>query len=136
MSQPAGPLPPPGGLAAAVTADDVRQHLLGRSPQLLEDPAQAGLLEAVVRGIAAEVEAITGPDPVDPQVRALAPWCISLGAAARIETSLFPEQQYGEQGRAQLLTASYLGVRAQLSALVGVSASAPLSRFPPPAVWP
>ena len=132
-SQPAEqPAPPLGGLAALVTVEDVRQHLLGRSPQLLDDPTQAGVLNSVLRGIAAEVQAITGPDPADPDVRALALWCISLGAAARIETSLFPEQQYGDQGRAQLLTASYLGVRAQLSAKVGVSATAPLSHFDPP----
>lgn len=131
-SQPTGQPVPPGGLAALVTADDVAQHLLGRSPQLLTDPAQAGLLAAVVKGIAAEVQAITGPDPADPGVRDLAVWCISLGAAARIETSLFPEQQYGDQGRAQLLTASYLGVRAQLSATAGTSATAPLSHFDRP----
>lgn len=136
MTQPVEQPPPPDGLAALVSDDDVRQHLLGRTPHLLSDPAKQVMLKSILRGVGAEVAIITGPDPQDPQVRELALWAIGLGAAARIESSLFPEQQFGEQSRAQQLTGAFLGICASLTRMVGASANAPRFSFPPPPEWP
>lgn len=132
------------GLAALLDEQDVRSLLLERSPQLFADPKRAVLLRNIARGVGAEVEQITNGVPDNPAVLRLAVWAVALGVASNVETALHPEQQLGDQARAQLLQARYLGVRAQLAQAAGTGtggAGGPVAApraagFPPAQGWP
>jgi hypothetical protein len=126
------------GIAASVDRQRVLAQLLNRAPELLEDdPPNHALFIENVRGVASEVIPVIGTDdpPAGP-VRDMAVWCITLGVAAHLEAALFPEQQLGEDGRAEYLRRRYLGVLADLRRQTG--RIAPMGAFPPapPEWWP
>lgn len=107
------PQVPSTPLAEEITPERVQALLIGRTPGMLEDPEHYGLFTEIVAGITTEVSNIVGPSPAG-WVRDSALWAITLGAAALIEESLFPEQQLGDATRAQQLQVRYLGVLADL----------------------
>lgn len=137
------------GLASQVRDSQIKSLLTGRPPDLLERPQYADLLKDIKRGVAAEIAQlikIAVDKPIDAGItRDLATWAVALGVAANIESSLFPEQQLGDDSRSQQLQARYLGVRAQLVALAdegadGIGAGAAnapqAGGFTPPQPWP
>lgn len=122
-------------LAAEVTPQKVNALLLNRTPTILHpEDADHALFQEIVAGVTSEVIPVTGEDPAEP-IRSLAVWCISLGTASNLEAALFPEQQLGEDARAQQLLNRYLGVLADLRRRMGAG-SAPRGKFPPAQAWP
>lgn len=112
-------------LATEVSDQQVMALMIGRSPQILtSDLQRQQFYEELLRGIAAEVGAITGDPPPD-AVHDLAVWAVALGAAAQLDTSLYPDQIQSPEdgGRASVLQARYAAVLAQLRGLVGESAA-------------
>lgn len=131
-------------LVDEVDLTQVSALLLARAPQVLDpDSADHGLYLALVAGIAAEVVAITGPEPTDAEYRALAVQTIAVGAAAQLEFALFPEQQLGDGARGQQLQARYEALLARLGAsphaagdTPGTAVPAPQGSFPDPLPYP
>lgn len=102
------------GLAAEVRIERMQALLIGRPPDCLTNVDTRPLVDETVRGVASEVAAITGREPVG-EVRDLAVWAIVLGSAASLEAALFPEGVgLGDTGRAEVLQRRYLGVLADL----------------------
>ena len=104
------------GLAAAVDLRQVNALLLARATQIL-DPAHEDhdLALETIRGVATEVAPIVGQNPSPGPRRDLAVWAITVGSAAQLEASLFPEQQGpGDLGRAAFLGQRYRDLLAQL----------------------
>lgn len=122
------------GLAGEVKLGAVKALLLARDPYLLdpENPEKFVEFFELLNGIGIEVEAIVGTDPTG-IVRRLALWAITVGVAAAIDGSLYPEQ--GGNDSASALQVRYL---AALKALRGsggegsVSFGGPLGSFPAP----
>lgn len=143
-------------LGSAVTREMVRSLMTARSPELLDpsgesdDPDGTDLFETSVRGIATEVQPYVGSaKPNDEATSArwdLAVWAVTLGVAAQLEASLFPEQQgYGDAARAEVLERRYRAALAQLAGrLPGDSVAdgsvtgpaSPSGSFPPPRRYP
>lgn len=131
-------------LALEVRLASIGALLLGRAPDVL-DPANgdrfALLLESIA-GVTAEVEAVTGPDPAPAARRALARRAIALGTAAELEAALFPEQQLGQDARAEILRSQYERVLGVLqgqdlaTGVVSVGPAAPRGSFPSARPYP
>lgn len=129
-------------LASEVTVESVEAHLIGRPAGLLSNGNSdtAALFEALVRGVTAEVAPLVGTDPPPGTRRELAVWAISIGVAAHLEASLWPEQQGpGDLGRANVLTDKFERMLMRLESLptdtgeTGQAAAArPRGSFPPP----
>ncbi|NHA02032.1 hypothetical protein G5V59_26955 [Nocardioides sp. W3-2-3] len=87
-----------------------------------EDPMvfeETDVFEARVRGAAVEVVLLTGDDPDDLAIRALAVEAIAVQTASAIEYAEFPEQQaQGDTGRGYHLHQRYLGLLQRLQSLV------------------
>lgn len=130
------------GLAALVTPNMVRAHLVGRDVRILRtiDQSHEQFLD-FVRGVSLEVEAVVGRDLDDGEKRRMAVWAITFGVAAHLESALFPEQQLGDDGRADWLMQRYLGL---LSALRNLSDTgtdtggvpSPTGYYPPAEAYP
>ncbi|RYZ31624.1 MAG: hypothetical protein EOP01_02985 [Propionibacteriaceae bacterium] len=101
-------------LAAALKRDAVLAHLLARTPELLQREDFEAVYAAEVEGIAAEVIDIAGDPELADAASPLRLRALSLGVASSIESSLFPEQQLGDSGRADQLRARFVAVLAQL----------------------
>lgn len=147
-------------LGSAVTREMVLSLMTARSPELLDPIGESGpddgsaenadLFGASVRGVCTEVQPYVGsakPDDVATAARwDLAVWAVTLGVAAQLEASLFPEQQgYGDAARAEVLERRYRAALAQLAGrLPGDSVTdgtvtgpaSPSGSFPPPRRYP
>lgn len=120
-------------LGEAVTVEKVSSLMTARSPELLAPNGDSGatspLFVESVWGVCAEVQPYVGSaKPNDAATSArwdLAVWAVTLGVAAQLEASLFPEQQgLGDQGRAAILERRYRSALEQLGArLPGDAAS-------------
>ncbi len=111
-----------------------------------EDPMvfeETDVFEARVRGAAVEVVLLTGDDPDDLAIRALAVEAIAVQTASAIEYAEFPEQQaQGDTGRGYHLHQRYLELLQRLQSLVDAghgpddgealpTTPAPVGSFPP-----
>jgi len=103
----------PQSLAQQIDIDGVRALLVGRPSDVLTAPDRQELYYRTVTGVASEVVAVVGLVPPE-QVREMAVWCVCLGVAASLESSLYPEQQLGDESRARELRTRFLGVLASL----------------------
>lgn len=119
------------GIAADVEPERVHALLLNRTPRILDpnDPDHA-LFTETVRGVVAEVAPLVGQDPPPGPTRDLAVWATVLGVAHHLEAALFPEQQLGEDSRAETLLRRYLGVLADLRSRGNGGGQSPIGRFP------
>lgn len=121
-----GPLP-----VWAPTLDHVR----ARSPRRLElhdDTAVTQLVGAVLVDIVADIGAnVDGDVPV--QWQAYARGTAAVGAAARLERALFPEQD--DDGLAARLEAEYTARLVRLRRLTSTN-TGPVFSFPEPQAWP
>lgn len=131
------------GFAADVEVEQVRALLLNRRPDLLDEDADTrghDLFVSAVRGTASEVAAVVGANPADGPRRDAAIWCTTLGVASLIESSLFPEQQGGDGGRADDLRRRFEAALKKLGTLdddTGIAAPAgPQGTFPDPTPYP
>ena len=125
-------------LAADVTPAAIAALLVGRAPDLLNDPDTKDAVQHLITGITVEVTRIVGDPPPD-ALRPLAAWAITLGVAASLESSLHPEQQLGDEGRSADLRVKYLAVLADLRGGPTPVAqhNRPVGYFPPPpGCWP
>ncbi|MSZ75520.1 MAG: hypothetical protein F2667_00265 [Actinobacteria bacterium] len=132
------------GLATKVEVEQVLALLSARSPKLLDSEGSTfAMYEQLLAGVAAEVTAVVGTEP-GTEVAQLATWCITLGVAATVEASLFPEQQVGDMGRANILQRRFEAVMKQLQA-AGASGpkpegslgtGGPIGTFPPALPYP
>lgn len=125
-----------GDLARELGWNTVNAHMLGRAPDVLdpEQPERFVLFLTALDGVAAEVTAIAGPTPTG-TARSLALRAMGLGVARDLEESLFPEQQLGDDSRAEYLRRRYEEVLGMLRALnpgTGLSTSplGPVGTFP------
>jgi hypothetical protein len=142
-------------LGSAVELEMIGSLMTARPPELTEpgpdgDTDLSPLLEASVRGICTEVQPYVGsakPDDVATAARwDLAVWAVTLGVAAQLEASLFPEQQgLGDAGRAAILGARYREAVARLAGRLPGDAvtdgesdrpSPPRGNFPRPLGYP
>lgn len=125
------------GFAAEVKPRSVRALLGNRDPAILKtDDPNHDLFTETVAGVATEIVPLVGVDPPAGPVRDLAIWCLTLGVAASIETSLYPEQQLGEDARASELRIRYLATLAELRERGAVAGSGPSGSFPPALPYP
>jgi hypothetical protein len=108
------------GIAADIRLERLQALMINRPPDCLTDETAGPLVAETLRGIAAEVTAVTGPTPTG-DVRELAVWAVVLGAAASLEAALFPEQLLGDGARAEVLQRRYLGVLADLRRVVATT---------------
>lgn len=130
-------------LSEDVTPTGVEAHLVGRPVGILIDsPENLALFESLVGGITTEVVPLVGEDPDPGPKRSMAVWAITIGTAAMIESSLWPEQQGpGDLGRANVLTAKYEALLAQLRSSFAPTegaalANGPRGTFPDPCDYP
>lgn len=127
------------GLAAEISARMLQGHLVNRAPEVVDPGSEYfPLLVDHLKGIAAEVTAIVGTAPTG-QRRDLALSAIGIGVARNLEEAVFPEQQLGDNTRAEQLERRYLSLLKLLRETTGdpgegsgaAAASAPLGTFPP-----
>ena len=125
-------------LAAQVNVESVRALLVARDPGVL-DPANTERFALFLReldGVATEVEAIVGTSPQPPVLKP-ALRAITLGVAANLERSLFPEQQLGGEDNASEYRIAYLSMLKDLRGMPTTSpgalgSSGPRGTFPAP----
>lgn len=132
-------------LGAAVEVEMVASLMTARPPELLLDADQDGnavspLFVASVRGVCTEVQPYLGAAISGPRWD-LATWAVTLGVAAQLEASLFPEQQgLGDSSRASILERRYQAALTQLAGRLpgdlgdeatGQRPTAPTGSFPP-----
>lgn len=101
-------------LAGTLDRNAVLVHLQARTPEILRRQDWEALFEAEADGVATEIAAVAGDPLVDDLDSPLRRRALALGVASSIESSLFPEQQLGEGGRASELRQRFLAVLAML----------------------
>lgn len=133
-------------LALEVRLASVKALLYARQSDLLDQDnvEQFPLFLELLNGAAIEVESVTGTNPTDTAVRALAVQAITYNVAAQIEFAAYPEQQLGDAGRANQLLARYEAIMARLRTVVAegaegalpVAVTGPRGFFPPARAYP
>lgn len=115
-------------LAQEVRLASVKALLYARQSDILDQDnvEQFPFFLELLNGVAIEVESVTGSDPQNAAVRALAVQAITYGTSAQIEFAAYPEQQLGDSARANQLQIRFEALMAQLRGVVAEGAEGAL----------
>ncbi|MBB3041019.1 hypothetical protein [Nocardioides soli] len=133
-------------LALEVRLASVKALLYARQSDILDQDnvEQFPFFLELLNGVAVEVESVTGTNPQNGTVRALAVQAITYGVAAQIEFAAYPEQQLGDSARAGQLQGRFTELLDRLRAVVAegaegalpASVGGPRGSFPPARPYP